>query len=162
MIIFNNQILNTRWFYNSSLSKKEIINEYLRPWKLITFSLGMMFLFYGALFFNYPDWDIGVSIIMGSLTYLLSPLSISFFIKSIKYKEKNWFLVVLLCIVTELFVVDWSYMAWHTLMKNETIREGNFITSSFMYIAMGFFWLYKGSLKELLYDIKNHIIIEKK
>jgi fatty-acid desaturase len=52
------------------------MNEYLRPWKLVSFFMGMVWLFWGALTLDIPDWDIGVSIIMGVLAYITAPWSV--------------------------------------------------------------------------------------
>lgn len=45
-------------------------NEYLRPWKLLTFSAGLGMLIGGSYFYRFSDWDVGVSIVMAGLTYL--------------------------------------------------------------------------------------------
>lgn len=42
-------------------------------WKLGTFILGLSWLFWGALTFDYPDWDVKLSLLMalGVLTWLM-------------------------------------------------------------------------------------------
>lgn len=37
--------------------------------KNTTFTIGLAWLLYGALAFGYPDWDIGVSLVMAGSTY---------------------------------------------------------------------------------------------
>jgi hypothetical protein len=36
--------------------------EYLRPWKLSTFAIGLSLLIAGSFYYQTPDWDIGISI----------------------------------------------------------------------------------------------------
>ena len=50
--------------------------ELLRPWKLLTFAVAMALLLYGALTLHIGDWDVGVTLIMGGLTYVFAPLAI--------------------------------------------------------------------------------------
>ena len=45
------------------------MTEYLRPWKLVALGCGMAILFAGAVWPGIPDWDIGVSVLMGLLAY---------------------------------------------------------------------------------------------
>ena len=46
--------------------------ELARPWKALSFAIGMAWLLYGALTYGIADWDVGISIAMGGLTYLLA------------------------------------------------------------------------------------------
>lgn len=47
--------------------------EYTRPWKLITLAIGIALLILGADYYEAPDWDIPVSLIMATLAYLTAP-----------------------------------------------------------------------------------------
>lgn len=161
MLNFITNISNDKWFYSSLFPINELTKEWVRPWKIFIFVIGMSWLFYGALNWNYPDWDIGVSIIMGLLAYMFAPWSVSTFMKAIKYRHKAWILAIVLCLFSWLFVVDFSYFLWHTYAGNTMIRYENFLVSSFLYLIAGFTWLYKGSFKEMVDDIKN-IKIENK
>ncbi len=49
--------------------------EYLRPWKLVTLSIGLALLALGSYYTPAPDWDIPVSVIMATFTYLSAPWS---------------------------------------------------------------------------------------
>jgi putative heme iron utilization protein len=40
-------------------------------------------------------------------------------------------------------------------MANQTLREANFYASTPLYYMAGAFWLYRGSLKEFLKNLKN-------
>jgi hypothetical protein len=119
------------------------MNEYLRPWKLISFFMGMVWLFWGALTLDIPDWDIGVSIIMGVLAYITAPWSVRVIIQR-KLK------LFPLMIFTWWFTVDGSYMLYHSFVGNETFRLANFYASTTLYWLCGMLWLHNGPIKELI------------
>jgi hypothetical protein len=119
------------------------MNEYLRPWKLATFAIGMAWLFWGALYQNIPDWDFGVSIIMGALAYITAPWSVRV-IALRKYR------LIPAAIFAWWFSVDGSYMLYHGIVGNETFRLANFYASTTLYWLCGFLWLHRGTLRELL------------
>ena len=48
----------------------ELRREICRPWKLSTFAVGLALLIVGSFYYRAPDWDIPVSIIMATFTYL--------------------------------------------------------------------------------------------
>ena len=39
------------------------MNEFLRPWKLITLAIGIAILIAGSFYYVIPDWDIPISLI---------------------------------------------------------------------------------------------------
>lgn len=121
--------------------------EFLRPWKLITFAIGMSYLFYGAACYGISDWDVYVSIIMGVMTYLTAPWSVRMII------TRQW-LYVPIAIYLWIMTVDGVYMAYHTWADNEVYRVANFIASTALYWLCGFIWCHKGTLKQLLDERK--------
>ncbi len=129
--------------------------ELLRPWKLTSFALAMGWLLYGALNYGIGDWDVGVTLIMGGLTYLLAPWSVYTIICALRYRPCYWYFHVLLVLIVGLFVVDWVYMLYHTLMGNPIYREANFYASAPLYFLAGTVWLYRGSLQMLLANIRS-------
>jgi hypothetical protein len=48
---------------------KAVLAEYWRPWKIVTFLIGLGLLIMGSFVFPAPDWDIPISIIMASLVW---------------------------------------------------------------------------------------------
>ncbi|MGA7949198.1 MAG: hypothetical protein WCA45_03440 [Thiobacillaceae bacterium] len=46
----------------------------------------MAWLLYGATHYNIPDWDVGISIIMGLLTYITAPMAVRILI-SMQFKR---------------------------------------------------------------------------
>ncbi|HPO16327.1 MAG TPA: hypothetical protein PLI09_23020 [Candidatus Hydrogenedentes bacterium] len=127
--------------------------ERLRPWKLITFSIAMAFFFYGAMNFYISDWDIGVTIIMGTLTYCCAPWTTCVLYNAAKLRPRYWLLQIVTAIVLMLFVIDWVYWLYHTIMGNRMIRWENFIFSLPTYLFAGFLWMYRGTFRELVRDI---------
>jgi uncharacterized membrane protein (UPF0136 family) len=54
------------------------MTEYLKPWKLAALMMGLIWLIAGAFITQYPDWDVGVSLLMGVTTYLAHPWALRF------------------------------------------------------------------------------------
>lgn len=139
----------------SFLPNKAYAKELVRPWKLVTFSIAMSWLLYGALNYEINDWDVGVTLLMGSLTYMLAPWSVYVIYSSVRYRQKRWFLHIVSALIAALFVVDWVYVAYHSLMENQTYRDANFYASLPLYFMAGTVWLYRGSVKALVDNIKK-------
>lgn len=133
---------------------KGYARELILPWKLFTFGVAMTLLLYGAVNFHISDWDVGVTLLMGALTYLMAPWAAGIISASIRYRPRFWYLHLFAALFSALFVVDWAYMGYHTLVGNQTLREANFYASMPIYLMAGFFWLYRGSLRELVEGIR--------
>lgn len=115
----------------------------------------MSWLLYGALNYEIRDWDVGVTLLMGGLTYLMAPWSVYIILSAVRYRPKHWYLHIIAALIAGLFVVDWVYMLYHTLIDNQTYRDANFYASTPLYFLAGTVWLYRGSLKELTQNIKR-------
>lgn len=131
------------------------LRELRRPWKLLSFACGMSWLLYGALFYGIGDWDVGVSIVMGGLTYLLAPWSVYLTVNALRLRPRWWPAHVGLAFIAAVLVVDASYMAYHGIVGNPTDREGNFRASIALYFLAGVPWAYRGSLKDLARDVHS-------
>jgi uncharacterized protein involved in response to NO len=110
--------------------------EYLRPWKLCTFSIGLALLIAGAFYFKTPDWDVGISGIMGTLAYLTAPWALHV------VREKRWRYLPL-AVFLYLFTVDGShvlYNAWQGHPVSQELRAANFFVSTLLYILCGLIW----------------------
>jgi hypothetical protein len=99
-----------------------IVQEYLRPWKLATLALGVALLIAGSFYYEAPDWDIPISLIMALLAYAAAPWSLHVLV------ERQWRLWPAMLFATW-FTVDGCYwIYWH--FKNpvalEMMREVNF------------------------------------
>lgn len=131
------------------LPDKSYLRELRRPWKLATFTIGMGWLLYGATHYNIGDWDIGVSIVMGVLAYLLAPWSMHVILNAARYRPKWWWLHITLALAAGVFVADTCYMTYHLIAGNPTYRDANFRASIALYFLAGTIWLYRGSIISL-------------
>jgi hypothetical protein len=52
-------------------------------------------------------------------------------------------------------VVDGVYVLCHTIMRNQMFRIENFVASSALYFLAGSIWLYRGSLREFLVNLRR-------
>ena len=122
------------------------MREFLRPWKLATFLTGLALLLAGAFYFDYSDWDAGISVIMALLTYLTAPWATRALLER-RYRARP------LAVFYWYFSVDGCYWLYHTARGNMMVRDGNFWASTPLYFLMGCVWLYRGSLREFRGDI---------
>ena len=126
------------------------VTEYTRPWKLITLAIGIGLLILGSFYSGAPDWDIPISLIMAILAYFTAPWSLRVIL------ERRWRLWPVM-LFTTWFTVDGCYaIYWH--FKNpaalELMRDVNYPASLSLYGMCGLIWLYKGSWRQLISDIK--------
>ena len=129
--------------------------ELARPWKLLSFAIGMGGLLFGALSYGISDWDVGISLIMGGLTYLSAPWSVRTILMAVRYRSRSSILRIGMALFVAWVVVDGIYVLYHTAMGNQMIRIENFYASSALYFLGGAIWLYRGSLRELLADVRG-------
>jgi hypothetical protein len=104
---------------------------------------------YGALNFRFCDWDLGVSILMGGLTYLCAPWTVYVIAVCVRDRPRYWPLWLAGALIVAWAVIDGSYVAYHTAMGHQMLRAENFRASSALYFLAGMLWFYRGSLKEL-------------
>jgi len=117
--------------------------------------MAMGLLLYGALNFDIADWDVGVTLVMGSLTYLMAPWSVHVILSALRYRPPLWYLQIIAALLVGLFVVDWVYMLYHAIVGNQTYRDANFYASAPLFFLAGTCWLYRGSLVELMANIRS-------
>lgn len=147
--------MSTLW--TELLPNRSDIRELARPWKLFSFAVGMTWLLYGALNYGIADWDIGISVVMGSLTYLLAPWSVRTILTALRYRARYWIFKVGIALLVAWLVVDGVYVLYHTAMGNQMFRIENFYASSALYFLAGAIWLYRGSLRELVADVRTAV-----
>ena len=103
--------------------------EYLRPWKLITLAIGIALLIAGSFYYQAPDWDIAISLIMATPAYLTAPWSVRVLM------EHRWKLFPAMLLATW-FSVDgcyWIYWHYKDPVALEMMREANFFASLALY-----------------------------
>lgn len=125
-----------------------VMQDYLRPWKLMTLAAGLLLLVAGSFHYRAPDWDVPISFIMGLLAYLTAPWSMRVLMER---RWRHWPAML----AATWFSVDGSYaIYWHfrNPVALEMMREANFAASLSLYGICGVLWLYRGSLRDLRHD----------
>jgi hypothetical protein len=133
---------------------QQYLAELVRPWKLLSFGVGMVWLLYGASNYGISDWDVGISLIMGGLTYLCAPWSVRVILHCLRYRPRFWGLWIAEALFAAWIVVDGVYVLYHTAMGNRMLRVENFYASSALYFLAGAIWLYSGSLRDFLSNVR--------
>jgi len=128
---------------------KVFLREFLRPWKLGTLTMGTMPLVMGSFVVQAPDWDIGISIIMAFLAYLTAPLFVQALYKR-KFNVASALLPLAWLSVDGFYTLYWSIVNPFALV----MRDANFMVSMPLYLIMGIFWSYNGSLKDFIRDFR--------
>lgn len=129
--------------FNSPETQASLM-EFLRPWKLLSFAIGLGLLIVGSRLTALPDWNIPVSIIMAIATYLSSSWVVRVFI------TRRWNLMPAALLtawgtIYGCYVGYWNFAdpAVGSMLPGLAIAE-----VAFLYVLCGFVWLYQGSLKE--------------
>jgi hypothetical protein len=128
----------------------ELVIEYKRPWKLGSLLAGIALLIAGSFYYQAPDWDIPISIIMALLAYFTAPWSMRVLV------ERQWKRFPLMLFFTW-FTVDgcyWLYWRLKNPVALELMRDVNFLASLCLYSICGLIWYYKGSLKQFLVEAR--------
>src|SRR5690606_20922093 len=100
-------------------------------WKNGTFAVGLGWLLWGAVFFGYPDWDVGLSLLMAGSTWLTADRVVD------AITGKRWSRWPL-AIVASWWCVDGSYWLYWSIVRPEVmIREGQWLTSLCLYLLCG-------------------------
>ncbi|MFO1494326.1 MAG: hypothetical protein U1F26_06665 [Lysobacterales bacterium] len=137
-----------------AIPDRAALRELKRPWKLATFAIAMALLLYGALNFEIGDWDVGVTLLMGTLTYALAPSGARALARALRERSLPAALDGVIALALAWFVIDGAYMAWHLSVGNPIYRADNAMASTPIYGMAGLFWLYRGSLRELLANLR--------
>jgi len=132
---------------------KILLKEYKRPWKLVLLSLGLVLLIVGSFYYDVPDWDIPISIIMALLTYVTAPWCMRVILN---FKWKHFPLMIFLTWLS----VDgsyWVYWKFKNPIVLPMLRDANFFASLPLYGICGLVWYYRGSLKDLFHETRQCI-----
>jgi len=122
--------------------------EYRRPWKLCTLAIGIALLIAGSFYYEAPDWDVPISLIMAAFAYLTAPWSLRVIV------ERRWRQWPAMLFATW-FTVDgcyWLYWRYKDPVALEMMRDANLLASLVLYWTCGLVWYYRGTLRELLTD----------
>jgi hypothetical protein len=106
----------------------------MAQWKNGTFAIGLGWLLWGAMFLEYPDWDIGLSLLMAASTYLTADWAVSAITEK---RYSRWPLAIL----AAWWCVDGSYWLYWSVVRPEVmIREGQWLMSLCLFLLCGFIW----------------------
>ena len=133
----------------------QYLREMIRPWKLASFSVSLSWLLFGALNFGIADWDIGISLIMGGLTYLCAPWCVRVILISLRDRPRHWLRLVMLSLFVAWFVIDGVYFAYHSFAGHQMYRLENFYASSSLFFLAGSIWLYRGSIRDFVTNLQS-------
>lgn len=103
-------------------------------WKNITFLIGLSWLLYGAIYFDYIDWDVPISLLMALSTYLTADK----FIMAIRLLHPKKIFLYSIGTWWSVDGVYWLY--WSLTDKTAMIREGQWLASLCLYLLCGMVW----------------------
>jgi hypothetical protein len=121
----------------------ESIDELVRPWKISLLVIGVALLISGSFYYQAPDWDIPISLIMALVSYATASWSMRVMV------ERQWRKWPLMLFVTW-FAVDgcyWLYWRWQDPVALEMMREANAPASLSLYWMCGLVWYYRGTAR---------------
>lgn len=129
----------------------DLAREYKRPWKLFALVVGLGLLIIGSFYYQAPDWDIPISLIMALFAYLTASWSMHVVL------EREWKKFPLMLFYTW-FSIDgcyWIYWHFKDPQALALMRDANFFASFSLYAMCGLVWYYPGSLKQLIAEAKS-------
>ena len=115
----------------------------LQPWKLVTLGIGLGLLVAGSFHYDFADWDVGISLLMGVMAYVFAPWSVRALVR------KEWRKLPLILFLYWL-TVDGVYVGYNELLGRWYVREANFYATSCLYWLCGFVWLHRGPFRDVL------------
>lgn len=107
------------------------VRRYLKG---LSFAAGLSLLLFGALFLDYPDWDVGVSLVMALTTLATAEWA------TMVIWTRKWRAMPLALFFAWLSVdgVYWGY--WSIFNSTVMIREGQWLASLCLYLLCGVIW----------------------
>ena len=137
-------------------SPRAYLRQITRPWILVTAALGTLSYVVGAWVFAVPTWDVGVSLLMSVLCWLLAPLAVPMGYKAVKNRERGWWWRLLVSMALIYFVASGSYEIYNTIRMGQhpvTYWENLWYSVPVAIIA-GVLWSYDGTLRELIAEVR--------
>lgn len=119
------------------------LEELRRPWKLFTLAIGVTLLIVGAFYYQAPDWDVNISLIMAAVAYLTAPWSMRVIVER---RWRDWPLMIFLT----WFGVDgcyWLYWSWKDPVALALMRDANAPASLSLYWICGLIWYFRGTVR---------------
>ncbi len=123
------------------------VDKYVRtltsPWRLSSLAIGLALLIAGAYYFNAPDWDVPVSLLMAVSAYLTAGWSMRVIL------DRQWAWWPLMVFLTWL-TVDGVYAAYWAAVDPQALalmRDVNWPASLSLYWMCGLVWLFPSALR---------------
>lgn len=104
--------------------------------KNFTFLIGLSWLIYGALNYGYPDWDVGVSLVMALATYFTAD-KVVLAIRNLEWRR--WPLMLFYT----WFAVDGTYLIYWTIKDRVILlqmRDSQWPFSLCLFLLLGVIW----------------------
>lgn len=131
--------------------RRDVMTEYLRPWKLITLGLGLNAIIVGSIMEHLQQRAIVASVVLALLAYLTAPWGVRVVI------ERRWRWMPLAAVYAWLCIVVGFFM-WNGPRLGpefeDVYRQTNLWQTTRLYLFCGFFWLYRGSMADLKADLR--------
>ena len=86
---------------------------------------------------------------------MFAPLAIRTFVHAARHPSGRSALDVLIALLVPWWTIDGVYPCYHTLAGKPIYRADNFHASTPIYFMAGLFWLFRGSLKELIDNLRR-------
>jgi hypothetical protein len=119
--------------------------------------IGTVFFVWGAYHWDVPTWDVGVSILMSVLCYLLAPWAVASALRAVRERRNHWLREFFIASGTIYFIASGSYEIYNTLRMGHypvTYWE-NLAFSVPVTLVAGFLWQFDGTLAELFRILRN-------
>lgn len=110
--------------------------RYGSSWNLVTLGIGLALLICGSFYYQAPDWDISISVIMAGFAYLSAAWSLQIMVFRV------WRLWPLMLFATW-WTVDGCYALYWSVQNPEALemmRDANWPASLCLYWACGLVW----------------------
>src|SRR6266542_4186283 len=138
---------------------RNYLRKLFRPWKFITFLFGAMFFIIGARYWAVPTWDVGVSILMSILCFLIAPWAVDIGTMAVLARGRGWVRKLSAATLLIYLVASGSYEVYNAVRMGQhpVTYWQNLAFSVPVTIAAGLVWRYDGSLLDLLRDIRSKV-----
>lgn len=140
---------------------RSAIGSYVRlllvPWKVVTFLIGLAGFVLGAIWFDVPTWDVGVSVWMSVLCFALAPLGVSLGIAGVRqYSGARRAAYLFASAALIYFVGSGSYEIYHLVIfdQHPPTYWPNLFFSVPVTIIAGILWRYDGTLREFFEELR--------
>lgn len=107
----------------------------MKNWKLFTLACGIGLLIWGRYYYQAPDWDIGISLVMAGFAYLFAGWSMDVIMR------RDWRKVPAMLLATW-WTVDGCYWIYWSIVDPSALvmRPANFWASLSLFWMCGLVW----------------------